>query len=99
MAFHPLHWRYRYLRPVISTIKKTFFSPVLNGVSVGLIVLLVIYKSGPWHGIAAGFGLLAGLIVQDILVIQYTYQYVSDHLEASMSDRYRLRIGIRPIRF
>ena len=44
-------------------------------------------------------GPLAGLIVQDILVIEYTYQYVSDHLEAYMSDRYRLRIGIRPIRF
>ena len=40
-------------------------------------------------------GPLAGLIVQDILVIEYAYQYVSDHLEAYMSDRYRLRVGLR----
>ncbi len=40
-------------------------------------------------------GPIAGLIVQDILVVEYAYQYVSDSLDDYLNDRYRLRIGLR----
>lgn len=39
-------------------------------------------------------GPLAGLIIQDILVIEYFYGFVSDDLDAYMNDGYKLRIGL-----
>lgn len=39
-------------------------------------------------------GPLAGLIIQDILVVEYFYGFVSDDLDAYMNDGYKLRIGL-----
>ena len=39
-------------------------------------------------------GPIAGVIVQDILVVEYFYQFISDDLDAYLNDEYILRIGL-----
>ena len=44
-------------------------------------------------------GPIAGFIVQDLIVVEYFYQYISDNLNEYMNDGYKLRIGLLPVRF
>ena len=39
-------------------------------------------------------GPIAGVILQDILVVEYFYQFISDDLDAFLNDEYVLRIGL-----
>lgn len=39
-------------------------------------------------------GPIAGIILQDILVVEYFYQFISDNLDAYLDDEYILRIGL-----
>ena len=39
-------------------------------------------------------GPIAGIIVEDILVFEYFYQFISDNLDDYLNDEYILRIGL-----